>query len=201
MTATGRRPDCHTAVVDHLVLQSFVHVAMRTYELCTPSRPLSCFAVLVGEITEEVALIREIVPGRSVRATDPAVATEFRSGVVPRFGTAYENEHRGFWADPRELLRIHREADERGWDIIGSIHMHPDWHRIGPLGERGLRLSQEPTPMDVYMFANTRWPVNMICYLERSGHGFQYAVAAWAPPSAPDATTCPDMDFRFWSAS
>ncbi|MQY03211.1 MPN domain-containing protein [Actinomadura macrotermitis] len=198
-TITGRSLNCRTAVVAHHVLRPFLTAAMRTYELCTPSTPLSCFAVLVGEAIEDVALIRQIAPGRSVRATDPAAAAEFRSGIVPRFGMAYENEHRGFWADPQDLLRIHREAEEQGWDILGSIHMHPDWHRIGPPHERGLRLSQAPTPMDVYMFGSTGWPINMICYIERSGCGFQYAIGAWAPPPAIDATCCPAIDVRFWA--
>ncbi|GAA2639178.1 hypothetical protein SMC26_40840 [Actinomadura fulvescens] len=196
-TVAGEGLRCSSVVVDHCVLQTFIDAAIRTYELCTPSMPLSCFAVLVGEITEDVALVREIAPGRSVRATDPVADVEFRSRIVPAFGSAYDNQHRGFWADPRDLLRIHQQADDRGWDIIGSIHMHPDWHRIGPPHERGLRLSQAPTAMDAYMFKNTGWPINMICYLERSGRGFQYTIGAWAPPLDADEMTCAAIDVLF----
>jgi len=28
--------------------------------------------------------------------------------------------------DPRELVRIQREARERGWEIVGFYHSHPD---------------------------------------------------------------------------
>ncbi|MGW0709453.1 hypothetical protein ACWD4G_26445 [Streptomyces sp. NPDC002643] len=67
-------------------------------------------------------------------------------------------------------------------DLLGSIHMHPDWHRLGPPSERGQPLSERPTPMDRHLFSRAGWPLNIICYLERRGDSFYHALAAWAPP-------------------
>ncbi|MFF6806803.1 hypothetical protein [Streptomyces sp. NPDC012616] len=32
----------------------------------------------------------------------------------------------------RDVLRVFREADCLGLDLLGSIHVHPDRHRLGP---------------------------------------------------------------------
>lgn len=187
---------CETAVVHPRALDPFLDAAVTAYETCTPEEPPSCFAMLVGELVGGTALVHDIAFGRNVRATAPAATSEFRTNIVPRFGPAYDNAHRGFWCDSRDLLRIHRRADARGMDILGSIHLHPDWHRIGPPDERGLRISQAPTPMDAYMFDSTRWPVNIICYLERPGDELHYALGAWGPPAASE-TACPPIDIQF----
>lgn len=36
-----------------------------------------------------------------------------------------DSPHNGYSIDPRELVRIHREARERAQDIIGFYHSHP----------------------------------------------------------------------------
>jgi len=92
---------------------------------------------------------------------------------------------RGWWIDSRDLLRTSREAEAAGLEILGSIHMHPDWHRIGPPKERQFVLSERPTPMDQHVFANTGWPINVVCYLERRGDAIYHALAAWTPPHDP----------------
>jgi proteasome lid subunit RPN8/RPN11 len=182
--------------VHHRTLEPFLDAATCAYGRCTPSEPPSCFALLVGEVAGGTAVVHDVAFGRNVRATAPVATSEFRSTIVPRFGPAYENEHRGFWCDPFDLLRIHRKAEEQGLDVIGSIHLHPDWHRIGPPAERGLRISQAPTPMDVYMFDNSQWPVNMICYLERPDDELCYVFGAWSPP-ADSNSDCPPIDIQF----
>ncbi|MFF4603075.1 hypothetical protein ACFY12_10025 [Streptomyces sp. NPDC001339] len=47
---------------------------------------------------------------RNVRSADTVAADEFRTTIIPRFGVAYANMHRGFWCDSRDLLRIHKRA-------------------------------------------------------------------------------------------
>jgi hypothetical protein len=35
--------------------------------------------------------------------------------------------------------------------------------------------------MDEYMFRNTGWPLNLICYVERRGKDIFHTFGAWAP--------------------
>ncbi|MGW7195630.1 hypothetical protein [Streptomyces chryseus] len=188
---------CTTAVLSHRTLEPFLDAAFTAYDACTPSAPPSCFAILVGTLDKDRALVRQVELARSVRSTDQVAAQEFQSEIVPRFGTAYDNMHRGFWCDSKDLLRIHRRADAQGMDIIGSIHLHPDWHRLGPPGEQGLRISEAPTPMDTYMFGATHWPLNMICYVERMDQLRCYTLGAWGPPDTADDAPCPPLHIQF----
>lgn len=62
---------------------------------------------------------------------------------------ASANPNQGFEFDPREQLRVYREADNFGWEIVGHYHSHPNG-RPGPSptdlqlararGDRGLWL-------------------------------------------------------------
>lgn len=183
-----------TVLMCHQALDEFLTVAVGQYQLITPEAPLPCFALLLGSAEEATLNVEHVAFGRNARASDPAARTEFSDAIVPRFGSAYENEHRGWWVDSSDLLKISKEADALGLDLLGSIHMHPDWHRLGPPDERACLLSEQPTPMDEYVFGNTAWPVNIICYLERRGDVFYHALAAWAPPTAGDP--CGEIPLR-----
>ncbi|MET7690382.1 hypothetical protein ABZT06_20780 [Streptomyces sp. NPDC005483] len=183
--------------MDHQALTPFLASALAEYSFITPEQPLPCFAVLLGRLEDDTAYVERSAFGRNSRATDPSAQLEFSEAIVPRFGRAYENEHRGWWIDSHDVLRITRAAEEDGLDVLGSIHMHPDWHRIGPPEERGARLSERPTPMDTHVFAGTAWPVNVICYLEQQGEAMYHALAAWGPPQA-DAPEvgCTELELR-----
>jgi len=185
-TRAAAAPAGRPVVVDAGALDYFLAAALREYEDCTPDRPPRCFAVLVGSIDDVAIRVRRAHFAESVRAEDPDADAEWTSTIVPCFGTAYAHDRRGFWCRPSELLRISRQADADGLDVLGSVHLHPDWHRIGPPTERGLRISEAPTPMDRYLFGNTGWPVNLICYLERVGDVVAHNMAVWAPPPADD---------------
>jgi proteasome lid subunit RPN8/RPN11 len=153
--------------VESAPCSTFLGAAVRVYEAIRPGFPYSCFGVLVGSMRGESARIERVEFGRNVRATDSAALGEFSESIVPCFGTAYKNPHRGYWCDSTDLLRIMRDAEVDELDILGSIHLHPDWHNIDSPGGKGPPLSEHPTRMDKYAFANTGWPVNLICYLER----------------------------------
>ncbi|GIJ62252.1 3-hydroxyacyl-CoA dehydrogenase NAD-binding domain-containing protein [Virgisporangium aurantiacum] len=170
-------------VVDRSVLRPFLDAAVAAYRSCTPERPPGSFALLVGRVEPDRMVVERAVAARNVRGTDRAALGEYESTIVPCFGEAYDNAHRGFWCHAVDQLRVHREAEADGLEVLGSIHLHPDWHRIGPPAERAMRISQHPTPMDAYMFQQTQWPLNMICYVESSGAGCTYTVGAWAPPA------------------
>src|SRR5262249_31413327 len=175
-----------TVLMDNGALDEFLAVAIGEDQLIHPESPLPCFALLVGSAGPGTLHVERVAFGRNARTWDPAARDEFRETIVPRFGPSYENENRGWWVDSHDLLKASREADSLGLKLLGSIHMHPDWHRLGPPSDCGFVLSERPTPMDRYMFANTAWPLNIICYLERCGGVFYHALAAWAPPP-PDA--------------
>lgn len=163
------------------MLTPFIGAATAAYRACTPAQPPACFAVLVGHATADLLTVTRLEFGRNVRASDPTALTEFDTSVVPCFGSAYGNASRGFWCGADDLLRIERSAEADRLEILGSIHLHPDWHRIGPPGERGMRISHHPTPMDQYMLGETGWPLNMICYLERRRDILCHTIGAWGP--------------------
>jgi hypothetical protein len=165
------------------LLEPFLRASAEEYELSTPEAPPRCWAILVGVAVDGATRVERVCFGDNARATDETAAAEFREIIVPCFGAAYENKRRGYWCDAKSLLRIAREAERDGLEVLGSIHLHPDWHRIGPPHERGLRISQRPTPMDRHLFENTGWPLNLICYLERRGGRLYHALGAWAPPA------------------
>lgn len=191
-----------TAVIlDFDTLKSFIGVARDEYDTCAPGKPPCCFAVLIGRVRNGVARVTGMEFPTNVRAVDPVAVEEFNTAVAPCFGAAYRNTRRGFWCSPKDLLRIHREAEREDLDVLGSIHLHPDWHRIGPPAERGLTISERPTPMDRYMFRNTRYPLNMICYLESTEDDVAATLAAWGPPPEGDSDgPCPELTVRFGSS-
>ncbi|GAA3437710.1 hypothetical protein [Kutzneria kofuensis] len=181
-------PSHHTpaVVVCPEVVEHFLDTALPVYETLTPDHPLPCFAVLLGESAPATIHVRRLAFGANARTTSCAAIEEFATTIVPKFGSAYENADRGYWLDPADLLRINREAERSGLDILGSIHMHPDWHRITRVpAERACTLSSRPTAMDEHVFAATGWPVNVICYLEQVGGLTSYNVEAWDPGGAP----------------
>ncbi|WP_432156721.1 hypothetical protein [Streptomyces sp. bgisy153] len=187
-----------TVLIDDQALEEFLSAAVGAYHLITAEAPLPCFALLLGRAEASTFHVRSLVFGRNARTSDPAARQEFSETIVPRFGPAYENEHRGWWMDSTDLLKAARQAEEAGLDLLGSIHMHPDWHRIGPPSARAHVLSERPTPMDRHLFGHSGWPLNLICYLERRDGDFYYALAAWTPtPSrAPGGGGCAELDLR-----
>jgi len=67
--------------------------------------PHECCGVLLGEMDGDVRTVRSIAQAGNTR-TDSA--------------------HNRYNIDPRELIRIQREGRERGEDIVGFYHSHPD---------------------------------------------------------------------------
>ena len=67
--------------------------------------PHECCGVLLGEMDGDVRTVRSIARAGNTR-TDSA--------------------HNRYNIDPRELIRIQRGGRERGEDIVGFYHSHPD---------------------------------------------------------------------------
>lgn len=140
------------------------------------------FALLVGRESDSELRVTRLAFSPNIRAEGGVARREFDEVIVPRFGRVYENQGRGYWCDGRTLLRVYAEAEAQGLALLGSIHLHPDWHRIGPQHERWMRMSEHPTPTDEHLFRNTGWPLNIICYAQRLDGRLAYTLAAWAPP-------------------
>ncbi|MEV7868416.1 hypothetical protein AB0P17_20475 [Streptomyces sp. NPDC088124] len=181
-------------VIDTETFAPFVEDAIEQYSLGLASvkaagprlhRPNS-FGLLGGTFEGDAMIVRQVAFATNVRAVESVPLEEFKENIVPQFGKQYDDGERGFWCDSRELLKIVREFENAGLEMLGSVHMHPDWHRIGPAHERGTEnLSENPSRMDEYLFRNAGWPLNIICYLESRGGGITHTYAAWRPP-APD---------------
>ncbi len=67
--------------------------------------PHECCGVLLGRVEDEVRTVVKIV----------------RAG-----NTRLDALHNRYNIDPRELVKIQREAREAGLDIVGFYHSHPD---------------------------------------------------------------------------
>jgi hypothetical protein len=148
-----------------------------------------CWALLLGRMDDAVIRVEEMRWARNVRESDPVVLEEFGEVIVPCFGPGYADGRRGYWCDPADVLRISREAEQRGLDLLGSVHMHADMHRFWPEHAAGTVLSERPTPMDEYLFRNGAWPLNMICHLESVAEQVVVRIGAWAPPPFRDHTS------------
>jgi proteasome lid subunit RPN8/RPN11 len=67
--------------------------------------PHECCGVLLGPMDNDARSVTEIVRCGNTRADSP---------------------HNRYHIDPRDLVRIQREGRERGLDIVGFYHSHPD---------------------------------------------------------------------------
>ena len=67
--------------------------------------PHECCGVMLGRMDGEERVVEAVL----------------RAG-----NTLVDSPHNRYNIDPRELVRIQREARERGLDIVGFYHSHPD---------------------------------------------------------------------------
>ena len=67
--------------------------------------PEECCGVLLGKLVAAERHVHRIVPCQNIRVDEP---------------------HKRFEIDPAELVRVQRDARERGMEIVGFYHSHPD---------------------------------------------------------------------------
>ena len=67
--------------------------------------PQECCGVLLGRFDGDVRRVTTVMPCENARQDSP---------------------HNRYHIAPRELIRIQREGRERGEDIVGFYHSHPD---------------------------------------------------------------------------
>ena len=72
--------------------------------------PHECCGVLLGHFDDD----------------DADAVTKIVSRIARCGNTRADSPHNRYQIDPRELIRIQREGRERGEDIVGFYHSHPD---------------------------------------------------------------------------
>jgi proteasome lid subunit RPN8/RPN11 len=83
--------------------------------------PSECCGVLLGHAEGETKEVSEVVPLRNLRH-DPARAQD----LLPVADPSRESEKNRFLIDPADQLRVEKNSRERGLDILGYYHSHPD---------------------------------------------------------------------------
>jgi proteasome lid subunit RPN8/RPN11 len=90
--------------------------------------PDECCGMILGRANDDEKVATEVVALRNLRR-DRAAAEE----ILPLADSAHETGRNRFLIDPRDQLRVEKEARERGLDVLGYYHSHPD-HPARPSG-------------------------------------------------------------------
>jgi proteasome lid subunit RPN8/RPN11 len=83
--------------------------------------PNECCGLLLGVSDNGEKQVREVVPLRNLR-TDHAAAQK----LLPLESPGAESEKNRFLIDPREQIRVEKDARARKLDVVGYYHSHPD---------------------------------------------------------------------------
>jgi len=83
--------------------------------------PSECCGVLLGKAVGDAKEVTEVVPLTNLRH-DPARAQE----LLPLDDQNKETDKNRFLIDPLDQLRVEKGARERGLDVLGYYHSHPD---------------------------------------------------------------------------
>lgn len=83
--------------------------------------PAECCGMLVGNEQEGTKIVNEVAPLANLRHS-PERAAEF----VPLENPGRESERNRYLIDPREQLRVEKESRDRGLEVVGYYHSHPD---------------------------------------------------------------------------
>jgi proteasome lid subunit RPN8/RPN11 len=90
--------------------------------------PAECCGILLGRLDAHSKEITEVAPVANLRR-DPARAQD----VIPLEDPGRETERNRFLIDPREQLRVEKDARTRDLTVLGYYHSHPD-HPARPSG-------------------------------------------------------------------
>ena len=85
--------------------------------------PAECCGILLGHANGEQRVVTEVVPLRNLRH-DPQRA----QALLPLEEPGRESERNRFLIDPRDQLRIEKDARARQLTVLGYYHSHPDHH-------------------------------------------------------------------------
>ena len=83
--------------------------------------PNECCGILLGLAEGAEKRVSEAVPLKNLR-TDPGAAQE----LLPLASPGAESERNRFLIDPREQIRVEKDARARSLEVLGYYHSHPD---------------------------------------------------------------------------
>jgi proteasome lid subunit RPN8/RPN11 len=83
--------------------------------------PNECCGILLGNANEADKEVREVVALKNLRV-NAAKAQE----LLPLGEPARESERNRFLMDPKDQIRVEKDARARGLDVLGYYHSHPD---------------------------------------------------------------------------
>ncbi len=83
--------------------------------------PAECCGIMLGHADGGQKVVTEVVPLTNLRH-DPERAQE----LLPLEQPGRESERNRFLIDPRDQLRVEKDARARQLDVLGYYHSHPD---------------------------------------------------------------------------
>ena len=83
--------------------------------------PSECCGILLGHADGDRKEVTEVVPLENLRR-DP----ERAQALLPLEAPRSESERNRFLIDPRDQIRVEKDARARGLEVLGYYHSHPD---------------------------------------------------------------------------
>ena len=83
--------------------------------------PNECCGILLGHTDGDHKRVEEVVPLENLRS-DP----ERGQALLPLKSPGRESERNRYLIDPRDQIRVEKDARARGLDVVGYYHSHPD---------------------------------------------------------------------------
>ena len=83
--------------------------------------PSECCGILLGRADGDRKEVTEVVPLQNLRR-DP----ERAQALLPLEAPGSESERNRFLIDPKDQIRVEKEARARRLDVLGYYHSHPD---------------------------------------------------------------------------
>ncbi|MEO0535017.1 MAG: M67 family metallopeptidase [Cyanobacteria bacterium P01_A01_bin.123] len=104
-----------------LILTELQRQTIRTHAI--EVYPQECCGLLLGTLVPEAVTrqVEDVVRVENTWSAEVSDLTEPGLGEAPDF-----DRRRRYWIDPKALLQVQREARDRGLNIIGVYHSHPD---------------------------------------------------------------------------
>jgi proteasome lid subunit RPN8/RPN11 len=83
--------------------------------------PNECCGILLGSADGDDKEVHEIVPLKNLRRD-----AELAQKLLPLDAPGVESERNRFLIDPRDQIRVEKDARAKGLDALGYYHSHPD---------------------------------------------------------------------------
>ncbi len=97
-------------------------------EISQQAYPEECCGLLLGRRDGDDRHLFEIWPTPNAWTADLDLGDDLTAehGTGHRISQTGHSRSDRFWIDPKDLLAAQRSARDRGWDVLGVYHSHPD---------------------------------------------------------------------------